>query len=71
MNNRFLGGYIRHYHEGTGVPLRTKLTAIAVLWLTIGYSAIFVAQQLWVRALLVAVAAAVTIHLATLRPRGR
>ncbi len=69
LNSPLLGGYIRHYRDGTGIPPRSKLTAIGLLWLATGWSTGFVIETLWLRVLLVLIAIAVTIHLATIRPR--
>jgi uncharacterized membrane protein YbaN (DUF454 family) len=41
MNNRWLGGMIRDYREGRGIPLRQKLLTMIILWMTIGSSAYF------------------------------
>ncbi len=38
LNNKWFGQYIRNYKEGKGLPLRTKVTALTVLWVTIGVS---------------------------------
>lgn len=67
LNNRWFGVYIRNYREGRGIALREKIISLSVLWLTIGYSAIFITDTLWVRLLLLAVAVGVTIHLVTLK----
>jgi len=63
MNNRVFGEYIRNYTEGRGIPLRAKVTAISVLWVTIGISAYFFMPWLWVRVILMIIAVSVTIHL--------
>lgn len=63
MHNRWFGSYIRNYREGRGIPLKQKLLTILLLWLSIGYAAGFVASAWWLRALLVAIAAGVTLHL--------
>jgi len=63
MNNRVFGEYIRNYSEGRGIPLRAKVTAISVLWVTICISAYFFMPWLWVRVILVIIAVSVTIHL--------
>lgn len=63
MNNRWFGTYLRNYREGRGIPMRQKATALALLWLTIGYTAAFVVSPLWGKILLVAIAAAVSVHL--------
>jgi uncharacterized membrane protein YbaN (DUF454 family) len=63
LNNKYFGKYIRNYREGKGIPLKTKLFAIAILWAAIGYSAIFVIPIWIAQIILFAIAAAVTIHL--------
>ena len=70
MNNRWCGDYIRNYREGKGISLRHKICAIALLWLTIGYTAVWVVRPLWLRILLCGIAAGVTVHLAMIRTRG-
>jgi len=63
MTNRWFGAYIRNYREGRGIPLRHKVLAISLLWLTIGYAVCFVAPQWWVKGILLGIAVSVTIHL--------
>ena len=67
ISNRLFGRYIRNYREGKGIPLRTKVVALTLLWLTIGYSAFFVLDSLILRLLLLAIAIGVTIHLVVAR----
>jgi uncharacterized membrane protein YbaN (DUF454 family) len=66
LTNRYFGKYIQNYKEGKGIPLKTKLFAITVLWIAIGYSAIFIIPILIVQIILFAVAAAVTLHMTRL-----
>jgi uncharacterized membrane protein YbaN (DUF454 family) len=66
LNNKYFGKYIRNYREGKGIPLKTKLFALTVLWTTIAISAIFVVPILIVQLILFIVATAVTIHLVRL-----
>ena len=68
INNRILGRYIKNYREGKGIPLKVKIIAISILWITIGYSAIFAIDILWVRILLVIIAIGVTAHIASKKP---
>lgn len=63
LTNRWFGEYIRNYREGKPVPLKRTIPAIALLWLTTGYTAIAAVSLLWVRLLLLAVAIGVTVHL--------
>ena len=66
LNNRYFGKYIRNYTEGKGIPLKTKLFALAILWTAIVYSAVFVIPLLVAQIIMFAVAAAVTLHLVRL-----
>jgi len=67
INNRYLGKYIKNYREGKGVPVRTKVLGISLLWLTIGYSVLFVVRSNPVRIILILVAVGVTAHILSLR----
>ncbi len=70
LASRVLGSYLRAYHSGTGVPRRAKILTIALLWLTIGYSIIFVVDSLAVRVVLALIAIGVTAHVLSLRSTG-
>ena len=63
LNNRIFGAYIRNYRAGLGIPLKQKIFTIALLWVTIGYSVIFVVNMWWLRILLLGIAVGVTTHL--------
>ena len=63
LHNPWFGKYIRDYREKRGIPLRAKIWALSLLWISIGYSALFVIPVLWVKILLVAIAVGVTIHI--------
>ena len=63
LGNRWCGPYIRNYREGKGISLRRTAVAIALLWLTIGYTAFVAVSQWWLRLLLLAIAGGVTVHL--------
>ena len=66
MNNRYLGGYIKNYQEGRGLPMLQKVCTIGLLWSTILISIVFAVNALWGRVLLAAIAVAVTAHIVTL-----
>lgn len=66
MNNRYLGGYIKNYREGRGLPLMQKVCTIGLLWTTITLSIVFAVDAWWGKALLAIIAIAVTAHVATL-----
>ncbi|HET9947861.1 MAG TPA: YbaN family protein [Longimicrobiales bacterium] len=69
--NRLFGRYLRDYRERGIVSVRVRRTTLAVLWGVIGASAFFFAERLWVVALLLLVAVAVTVHLYTLPTEPR
>jgi uncharacterized membrane protein YbaN (DUF454 family) len=66
LNNKYFGKYIRNYKEGKGIPLKTKMFAIIILWITISFSAIFVIPLCIAQIVLFTIAIAVTIHLVRL-----
>jgi hypothetical protein len=66
INHRWLGEYVRNYRENRAVKLRAKVSAIILLWLTIGMSIVLI-DPLWLKLFLGAVATAVTAHLLSLR----
>ena len=66
LHNKWCGEYIRNYIEKKGISLRHKIFSLFLLWITIGYSAFFVAEHLWLRFLLVAVAFGVTWHIVSM-----
>ena len=70
LAHRWFGPTIRDYRLHRAVSLRAKVLALALLWGTIGYAAIAVAQSWWLRGLLLAIALGVTAHLLHLKTRG-
>jgi hypothetical protein len=70
LNNKWFGEYIKNYKEGRGLTLKTKITALSVLWITIGVSTVFFLGRLLppqlvlpLQIAMVAVAVAVSIYL--------
>jgi uncharacterized membrane protein YbaN (DUF454 family) len=70
LNNKWFGEYIRNYTEGKGLTKKTNITALTVLWATIGFSSIFMLDRILPAALvlpmqliMVAVAIAVSLHI--------
>jgi uncharacterized membrane protein YbaN (DUF454 family) len=66
LNNKYFGKYIKNYKEGRGIPLKTKMFAISVLWITILFSVFFIIPIWIVQLLLIIIAISVTIHLTRL-----
>jgi len=67
MNNKWLGNYIRNYLEGKGISLKSKILSISLLWITIGYSVVFVVNIFSIRVILILIAIGVTVHLLSIR----
>ena len=54
LGNRVLGPYIKNFRERRGMPLRAKVTTVALLWLPLLYS-VYRLELLWLEALLLLV----------------
>lgn len=67
MEHKLFGSLIRNYRLYRAIPLRAKITSISLLWVSILYSAFGVITSWPVRALLLAIATAVTIHILTIK----
>jgi uncharacterized membrane protein YbaN (DUF454 family) len=63
LGNRLFGSYIADYLAGRGMPLKTKIYTLSLLWLTIGLSAAIGTQSTVVRIVLLLVAVGVTLHI--------
>jgi uncharacterized membrane protein YbaN (DUF454 family) len=63
INHKFFGKRIQYYRVYKAISLRSKLLSLALLWLTIGYSAFFVVKIFWVKIILFLIAAGVSLHL--------
>ncbi len=70
LTNKLFGKYIRDYKEGKGLPMKTKITALSLLWITIALSTVFMLNQLLptqlvlpMQLIMVTVAIVVSIHI--------
>jgi uncharacterized membrane protein YbaN (DUF454 family) len=70
LTNKWFGEYIRNYTEGRGLTKKTKITALALLWVTIVVSTLFMLNRLLpanlvlpLQLVMIAVAVAVSIHI--------
>lgn len=66
MSNKTLGKYIFYYRVSKAIPLRSKITALLLLWLGILIS-ILIVPILWVKVLLFFIASGVTFHISSLK----
>lgn len=67
LGNRWFGPYISNYKSGRGISMRQKISTIALLWASIGFSIWILNASIWIDLLLLAIAAGVTIHLVMIR----
>ena len=67
LNNRYLGNYIKNYREQKAVPMKIKISSISLLWITILISAFCFIENNIIRGVLILIAAAVTVHILSLK----
>ena len=63
MNHPKLGTYIKNFMVYKSIPLRVKVVSISMVWITLLYCTICVAEHWALRVIFLAIAAAVTIHI--------
>ncbi|NYT65972.1 YbaN family protein [Alcaligenaceae bacterium] len=61
-SNKTFGVYLSNIQAGLGIPKRTKIIAISVLWISIGFS-IWQISWWWLRVMMLIPGIAVTIYL--------
>ncbi len=62
VNHPKLGPWIRDYLEGNGIPLKGKVYAIGLMWLSISFSC-YLVPMFWARAFMLTSAVCVTIYI--------
>ena len=68
-NHKVLGGYIDNYQNKTGLTRNAKITNIITLWTSVSLSAFLLTEELYIRLILLAIAAGVTIHLLMIKTK--
>ena len=63
MNHPKLGVYISNFMKHKAIPLRVKVVAVSMLWITLLYCAIWVAGHWAFRLFFILTAIGVTIHI--------
>jgi uncharacterized membrane protein YbaN (DUF454 family) len=67
IHNRWFGSYIRNYQEHRALPLRAKVIALFLVWTTMTYSVFALVTNLFLRIILLLIAAVVTVYLLSLK----
>ena len=64
INHRIFGKYIQNFRIHRAIPLRVKIYAVLMIWLTIGYCIFAVVNEHWWAQILMALlATAITWHI--------
>ena len=62
LEHPHLGPILHGYLSGQGIPLKVKISTLALLWISIPISVFFFITILWVQILLIGIGLGVTIH---------
>ncbi len=65
LENKHLSPYIKDYASGNGIPVKAKKKAILLIWLSIGFSVLFVINQMFFKIMLVTIASIVSTYIWT------
>ena len=63
INQKHLGSYIRNFREHKAIPLRAKIISITMVWITLTYCALAIADEVWLKAIFLVLAISVTWHI--------
>jgi uncharacterized membrane protein YbaN (DUF454 family) len=63
LNHPRLGPYVSNFMIHKSIPLRVKIISVSMVWITLLYCAVFVAEFWLLRLLFILLAAAITIHI--------
>lgn len=63
LEHPHLGPILHAYLDGQGIPLRAKISALVLLWVSIPVSVFFFIPLLWIQILLIGIGLAVSVHL--------
>ena len=69
MNHKYLGKHLKNYIEHKTISLRSKISSISLLWITILLTAIYVVENIIVKIVLLIIASAVTFHILSFKSR--
>ncbi|MFC1671403.1 YbaN family protein [Spirochaetota bacterium] len=67
ITNRLFGSYINNYRNGKEMTVTAKVITNLLLWLSMSYSIIFVAENTILRVVLFLIAAGVSVHIIRLK----
>lgn len=65
LNNKYLAPYVADYMSGNGIPKKAKQRAILLIWITIGFSVVFIIKATILRVMLLVIASIVSLYIWT------
>ena len=71
LAHKRLGPYIRQFREQRAIPLRAKIVSVSLVWITLGYSAGWLVENLLLRILLLTLATGITVYILSYRTLRR
>lgn len=66
VEHNHLGPLIRDYLSGSGIPLKAKILAVGMVWISFPASTFLFVEALWLKLLLMATAIGITLYLLSL-----
>lgn len=66
VEHNHLGPLLRDYLKGSGIPLRVKMIAVGMVWVSFPATTILFAREFWLKVLLIAAAFGITLYLLSL-----
>lgn len=69
MNHKYLGKHLKNYIEHKTISVRSKISSITLLWLTILFTAFYIVENIIVKIVLLIIATAVTIHILSFKTK--
>lgn len=70
INNEYLGPYVKDYLSGEGIPIKAKKKAISLIWITIGFCILFVADKTLLKIMLFCIASIVSTYIWTRKTKN-
>lgn len=67
INNKYFGKHILRFKDGKGIPLKTKVFVITLLWISIMISVVLFIPLMLVKLLLIAIAISITWYISSIK----
>lgn len=65
LNNKYLAPYVKDFMNGERIPKKVKNKVILLIWLSIGFTVIFVIDKTILRVMLISIASIVSVYIHT------